>query len=308
MDAKAATADWRLGKIAARQHGVVYVKQLHGAGISRDSIRRRVETGRLHHVHRGVYAVGHPGISLHGRWMAAVLACGRGAAAGEERSVLGQWGAALSHRSAAELWGLLAPRDGPVHISVPSAGGRDRRRGIRLHRRRSLSPAAVTRHNGIPVTTPARTIADLRRAESARDATCRISARELRRAIRQADVLNLPLGTDLVPDRTRSDLELAFLRFCRTHGLPEPQVNVRIESMLVDFTWPRHGLAVETDGYRYHRGRAAFEEDRARDLRLRTLGYDVVRLSGRQVEREPERVAAVLRGALACAGTRPAAP
>jgi very-short-patch-repair endonuclease len=57
-------------------------------------------------------------------------------------------------------------------------------------------------------------------------------------------------------------------------------------------------LIVETDGYRYHRGRTAFEHDRARDLRLRSLGFEVVRLSYRQVFDEPSQVAAALRTAL----------
>lgn len=215
-----------------------------------------------------------------------------------ERTILDQWGAALSHRSAAELWGLLSPRDGAIDISVPSEAGRKTRKGIRLHRCRSLLPASVTSHRGIPVTTPARTIADLRRAASGGGRQGVITAKELRRAIRQADVLGLPLGPDVVPDRTRSDLERLFLKLCRAHGLPEPEVNVRIDSMLVDFLWRDHRLIAETDGYRYHRGRTAFEDDRARDLKLRALDYDVIRLSERQVADDPERVAAVLRRAL----------
>lgn len=73
---------------------------------------------------------------------------------------------------------------------------------------------------------------------------------------------------------------------------------MRIGHFTVDFVWIDRRVIVETDGYRYHRGKAAFEDDRARDLELRALGYEVVRLSYRQVTEEPERVAAVLRGAL----------
>jgi len=138
---------------------------------------------------------------------------------------------------------------------------------------------------GIPVTTPARTIADLRRVAS---------EKEVRRAIRQAAVLGLPLGRDLEPDRTRSDLEWDFMRLCRRHRLPAPEVNVRIGPRLVDFLWRDARLVVETDGYRFHRGRQAFEDDRARDLDLRARGYDVLRFSYRQVADEPERVAAVV--------------
>lgn len=120
---------------------------------------------------------------------------------------------------------------------------------------------------------------------------------ELRRAIRQANVLGLPID-DLdgeKKDRTRSDLERDFLRLCRRHHLPMPEVNVRVGPYLVDFLWRDRRLIVETDGYRYHRGRVAFEDDRDRDLGLRALGYEIVRLSERQVTGEPHRVAAQIR-------------
>jgi very-short-patch-repair endonuclease len=298
MGEKSASPDEIVARIARRQHGVVSTRQLLAAGMHRNAVSGRLRKGRLHQVYRGVHAVGHAGISREGKWMAAVLACGNGVIATEERTILGQWGAALSHRSAAELWGLLPPSDGPVHVSIPGDGGRRRRQGIRLHRCSTLLPAAVTRHNAIPVTKPARTIADLRRTVGKRGGSGIVAPKELRRAIRQADVLGLPLGPDPISDRTRSDLERLFLRLCRAHGLPEPEVNVRIGSMLVDFLWRDHQLVVETDGYRYHRGRTAFEDDRSRDLELRTLGYEVLRLSYRQVADEPQRIAAVLRATL----------
>jgi very-short-patch-repair endonuclease len=129
-----------------------------------------------------------------------------------------------------------------------------------------------------------------------------IPDRELRRAVRQAEILGLPLGRSVVSDRTRSELERRFLWLCRRHRLPRPSVNARIGRMTVDFCWPERRLVVETDGYRYHGGREAFEGDRARDLRLRGQGYQVVRLSHRQVFEEPARVARVLRVALAPSG------
>jgi very-short-patch-repair endonuclease len=156
----------------------------------------------------------------------------------------------------------------------------------------------VTLHRGIPVTKPARTISDLRRA-SRREGQRIVSPRELRRAIRQADVLGLPLDSDNDGDRTRSDLERAFLRLCRLHRLPGPEVNVRIGRHLVDFLWRDRRLIVETDGYRYHHGRAAFEDDRSRDLALRGLGYEVLRIADRQIDDEPAQIASVLRARLA---------
>jgi very-short-patch-repair endonuclease len=124
-----------------------------------------------------------------------------------------------------------------------------------------------------------------------------VSARELRKAIRQAGVLGLPIG-DEGGDRTRSDLERDFLRLCRRHRLPRPEVNVRIGPYLVDFLWRDRRFVVETDSYLYHRGEAAFQDDHARDLELMGLGYEVLRLSERQLEAESERAARVITARL----------
>jgi very-short-patch-repair endonuclease len=224
--------------------------------------------------------------------MAAVLACSGGNPETPEP------GAALSHRSAAALWGLLPAQSGIIDVSIQSDAGRAKRRGIRLHRCSSLASASVTHRHAIPVTKPARTIADLRRAASARGSSVPVSPGELRRAIRQAEVLGLPLDAEAPSDRTRSELERLFLLLCRRHRLPMPEVNAWLDSMEVDFLWPDHKLVVETDGYRYHRGKMAFEVDRRRDLRLRASGYQVIRLSCGQVSDEPRYVAEVLRLAL----------
>lgn len=106
------------------------------------------------------------------------------------------------------------------------------------------------------------------------------------------------LGPDVNADRTRSDLERDFLRLCRRHGLPAPQVNVRIGRWTVDFLWPAERLAVETDSHRWHRGSVAFEDDHARDLDLRRRGYAVRRFTGRQIQEEAARIVADLRDAL----------
>jgi very-short-patch-repair endonuclease len=154
----------------------------------------------------------------------------------------------------------------------------------------------VTLHRRIPVTTPTRTIEDLRRALSA-GWSGSVSARELRKAIRQAGVIGLAIGDD-GGDRTRSDLERDFLLLCRRHRLPRPEVNVRIGPYLVDFLWRGRRFVVETDSYLYHRGRAAFQDDHGRDLELMRRGYEVLRLSERQLEAESERTAAVLASRL----------
>jgi very-short-patch-repair endonuclease len=248
--------------------------------------------------------------------MAAVIACRRNAnwvdgVAGrvstddpaaswlvaETSTVLEHWGAALSHRSAAELWGLLKVESGAIDIALPGHGGKRKRSGIRVHRSLTLLPTHVTLRKRIPVTTPARTIGDLRRAVSRPGRTGLISPRELRRAIRQAEVLGLPTG-EVEDDRTRSDLERDFLSLCRRFRLPDPEVNVRVGAHLVDFLWRERRLVVETDGFVYHGGRVAFQDDRARGLDLRQWGYEVIRLAEKQVNEEPQRVAEAVSAAL----------
>jgi very-short-patch-repair endonuclease len=292
MSEKVAKPDAHIAEIASRQHGVVSVVQLHRAGFSDDSIHRRLVAGRLHRLHRGVYAVGHASLAPQGRWLAAVLAIG-GGPRDDDGLVLDRWRAVVSHHSAMCLWGLLPVRPSPCDVIVHGSGGRVRRAGIRVHRSLSLRTADVTLRHGIPVTTPARTIADLRLAISMGHAG-KISRWELRKAIRQANVVGLPIGAEDAAVRTRSDLEGAFLTICRRHRLPQPEVNVRIGPFLIDFLWREERLVVETDSYRYHRGKAAFQEDRSRELELMRLGYGVLRLSEAQIDEAPKDVAEVL--------------
>lgn len=127
--------DATVAGIATRQHGVVTASQLAWAGLSPAGVTRRLAAGRLHRIHRGVYAVGHPRLSNEGRWMAAVLACGEGAV--------------LSHRSAAALWGIRKARNGPVEVTVPSTAGRTRRAGITLHRSTTLTASSCTQRLGL---------------------------------------------------------------------------------------------------------------------------------------------------------------
>ncbi|HWO82710.1 MAG TPA: DUF559 domain-containing protein [Solirubrobacterales bacterium] len=224
--------------------------------------------------------------------MAAGLACGPGAV--------------LSHTSAAVLWELLRPLDGPVHVSVPTTSGRKSRHGIRLHRCSSLtsprepfpSPSYLNQEGGrgrrlltthrhnIPVTTVPRTIEDLQHSGL-------LPPRLLRRAIRQAELQGHRLE-GLESDRTRSDLEALFLDLIRPHRdrIPAPEVNIKIGRWTVDFFWARQRLVVETDFWTYHRGSVAWQDDHARDLDLRSAGYAVLRYTDEQLEGEPARVVA----------------
>ncbi len=111
-------------------------------------------------------------------------------------------------------------------------------------------------------------------------------------------MLGLPIGERDATVRTRSDLEGDFLRLCRRHQLPPPEVNVRIGPYLVDFLWREQRFVVETDSYLYHRGEVAFQDDHARDLELMSRGFEVLRISELQLDEKPARVAEVLAGRL----------
>ena len=279
MTDKRSTPDRWIAEVARRQHGVVTAAQMVEAGIDRDGIAWRVRTGRLHRLHRGVYAVGHRSLSWRGRWLAAVLAAGDGAV--------------LSHTSAAALWQFLRPVPGPVHVTVAAAVRRRPRPGLRLHRSRTLTSQEITHRHGIAVTTPARTISDIRIA---------VDPYLFRRALRQAELAGHRVPHLSVTRRTRYDLELLFLALCDDHGLPRPLVNCRVHGHLVDFYWPEHRLAVETDSWEYHRGSVAMEDDHARDLALHSQGIETRRYTGTQLEGSPGSVAADLGGQLTPAG------
>jgi hypothetical protein len=237
--------------------------------------------------------------------MAALLACcsvHAGTAAPD---------AAVSHLSAAGLWRMLPPADGPVHVSLLTGNGRKRRAGIVIHRPPSLCPDELTQRSGIWVTRPARTLRDLRRT-----APPALSQRALRKA------LDLRLVSDAEnrdrSDLTRSELERMFLALCRRHRLPVPEVNARVTvrprrpasrssagagsarpvTYEVDFLWRDARLIVEADGFRHHGHREAFEADRARDAALHALGFRVLRFTYRQVRESPHEVAMTLRAVL----------
>ncbi|HEU4706359.1 MAG TPA: DUF559 domain-containing protein [Solirubrobacterales bacterium] len=211
----------------------------------------------------------------------------------------------MSHHSAAALWKLLRPIEGPIHVSVPTTNGRAAQRGIHLHRCQTLAEASpspsylhqeggrerrlTTHRNRIPVTTIQRTIDDLGGT---------VAPHLLRRARRQAELMNVRLeGAE--GRRARSDLEEDFFALVRTHHFPSPETNVKLGRWEVDFLWRSHRLVVEIDSFLYHHGSVAFHDDHARDLDLRQLGFTVLRYSERQLEDEPERIAADVAATLA---------
>jgi very-short-patch-repair endonuclease len=262
----------RVTELAKRDHGVLTTHELLACGLTHAGIHRRVEAGRLHRVHRGVYAVGHRALSREGRWLAAVKACGSGAV--------------LSHQSAAELWELVPRRPGPIHVTVPAYRRPRPGRGISLHRSKTLTDGDAIRRWRIPLTTPTRTLLDLKGT----------LPRELwEAAVDRARARGFDTGEVVDEAPTRSALERILLRLCRRHRIPLPEVNVRVGRFLVDFLWRESQLIVEVDGFAHHRARASFESDRARDAVLSLDGYRVLRFTYRQVTGDPGSVATTIR-------------
>ena len=299
MDANRLQRERQLATLAERQHGVVALRQLVALGITRDSIRRRLESSRLHRVYPGVYAVGHARLTLHGRWMAAVLACG-------ERTL-------LSHNDAAALWEILPVKGTRIHVTVAARGGHPRR-GLCVHSTLHLSPAERAIRDNIPVTSVARTLLDIAESDAPRlgrawDAAARLRLLDLRAVEttcengqgRRGLKHLVPLLDDRtrVTSDTRRELEARFFDLCRTFDLPPPSCNVLVEGYLVDAFWRAHRLIVELDSWKFHRDRGAFERDRERDALLQAAGYRVVRITWRRLTEHPADVARLIRRLLA---------
>jgi very-short-patch-repair endonuclease len=298
--------DGEIWALVRRQHGVVARRQLLGLGLTPRRIERRIASGRLHPAWRGVYAVGRPQLGRHGRWMAAVLASGPDAA--------------LSHGSAAALWGFGTERDALVEVSVP-AGRRGRLRGIRVHRRTRAVLTDLAIHDGIPLTSPVRTLIDL---------ATRLRPMQLERAVNEADKLDrvradalhaslgdyrgqpgvAPLRKLLDPLAFRlsdSELEQLMRPLARSVGLPTPETKTWANGYEVDFFWPELGIVVETDGLRYHRTPSQQRRGLKRDQTHLAAGMWPLRFSHWQIKHERGHVQSILRSAVARARATPQA-
>jgi very-short-patch-repair endonuclease len=302
MDRRA-RLDKHLWSLSRLQDGAVSRWDLAAAGLSSDAIAHRVRTGRLWPWFGGgqAFAVGRPELSRRGVWRAALFAAGPDAV--------------LSHFSAAAVWELRQEgSDAQPHVSVPTQSGRLTPRGVRLHRAATLGPDDVTLRGGLSVTTLRRTLLDL---------TLVVDATQLRAFLREAeyrhalDLAELRRSLD-VPGRsprhgrlrrtldawvpgiglTETELEAKFLELCARRHIPLPQVQVRQGDHRPDFLWREERLIVEADGYEAHRGRIAFQTDRARDRTLKAQGYEVLRFTWAEIVAKPAMVARELKAAL----------
>jgi len=273
-------------------------------GFTRHAIQARIDTGRLHGIYRGVYAVGHDRLTRSGRRLAAVLACGPDAV--------------LSHRSAVALWELRPPAAGPPEVTSPGRGRRGPD-GIRVHSVRALHATDRAVIDSIPVTSLARTLLDYAEIAHPQQLRLAIEAAERRDLFDLGPVQELcartagRVGVKLLQAAlaqiagpvpwTRSELERSFLALIRQAGIEEPQANVLVAGELVDLYWAGpEPLVIELDGYEFHKSREQFESDRRRDATLQLAGCRVLRVTHRRLQREPARLVAEvqrLRGAAA---------
>ena len=286
-----------MAALAARQHGVVSVEQLRTLGLDKHWVRRRAAHGVLHPVHRGVYSVGVPRLAWLGGYMAAVLACGPGAL--------------LSHRSAADLWGL---RPNTRWIEVTVRRGSHGVRGITVHTTRGLAPQDRAIVQGIPVTSVARTLLDLAAVLVPNDLLVAIDRAERLRILDLAAVNELLLrargrrGARALrraiaayrPSTQKSELERRFRELIeRTADIPHPSFNALTQAETgaheVDALWQQHRLAVQLDGFAFHHTRRDKERDAATDADLELAGYQVLRLTWDDVTINAERTLRRLR-------------
>jgi Transcriptional regulator, AbiEi antitoxin len=288
-----------VARLASRAHGVVTRGELLRAGVTSHEIVHRVRSGSLIAVFRGVYRVGHRAPSLEARYMAAVKAAG-------ERGV-------LSGLAAAHLFGLIKGTAPPPEVSAPT---RRRIKGVKTRRRR-LNQADTTIWRGIPTTNLPRTLIDLSSVLSLEELAAAFHQASVRHRLRPQQVEARVRGRIPGAEKLRrvlrgdthvtlSELERAFLRLLRAHGLPLPITNRPASGRYVDCRWPKHKLTVELDSYRYHNTRHAWERDRRREREAYARGDQFRRYTYGDVTERAEGVLMEFRPILTPPGSRAA--
>jgi hypothetical protein len=251
----------------------------------------RVDNGRLHPMHRGVYAIGHAAPPLEGCFLAAVKACGAGAL--------------LAGVAAAAHWAMIKWDHRLPEVLVTGRCA-PRHPQINAHETAFLPPEDVRMHRGIPVTSPVRTLLDLAAV---------LDHKRLRRTVRQAQSLGLIDLVELArrlrgpgprrgraklrqiiatgPAPTRSELEDVVLDLLLQGGLAHPDVNVPLfldgRRVVPDFRWPAQKLVIEADGAAWHDNQLARQDDAERQALLEAHGERVLRVTWEQaISRAPQ--------------------
>jgi very-short-patch-repair endonuclease len=285
-----------LTDLAEQQYGVVSYRQLRELGFSKGHVYRAHEADRLRRVHRGVYAIGHSELSLHGRYRAALLAFNDNAV--------------LSHRSAGWLWGLFSTGRSEVDVTF---AGKGRRKGIRVHRVMAIGDSDTEIRQRLWVTSLARTLLDVAASEPKREleravdrakrqglldlyAIDRVLARRAR--VPGAAPLKQTLAIYRKPVFDRARSELLLVQALEEEGLRRPALNTWVDRWEIDAYWEAERFAVEVDGWETHGSREAFESDRLRQEEMKLVGIDSVRIAARRIETEPQQVAKRIRALL----------
>jgi very-short-patch-repair endonuclease len=297
--------DERIAAVAELQRQYIHRSQLRAVGIGDSAVARLIRSGRLIRRYPAVYGV-RPLVEMpFGPETAALLACAPNAL--------------LSHRSAAALWKLCEADDDCIEVTIPWHRRR-RVADLRIHRTACLHPRDVRVEDGLPVTSPARTLLDhaatlgtheLERELDEALVVLKIATREelddvLARAGTRRGAGRLRRLMSLREESviTKSEAERLFMRLIVEGGLPEPRTQVRLEGFTVDFLWPEERVVFEIDGYRFHTSRSAFDRDRRKDLTLKSAGFDPNRVSRDQVKNEPLVVLGYVARALGRADRR----
>ena len=296
--------DHLIATIGERQHGLLTLRQLTAAGMSRGTLDHRTKAGRLERVGHGVYRIAGTPRSWRHDLFAAVLAVGPSAA--------------VSHRAAARAWGCW--NTDPVPEVVTAYAGVQLPDGAIVHRTRRLDAGDVVDLDGLPVMCPARVAADLGAVCSETTVASLVDTMLRRELLTMEDLQRIVArrskqGRDgigvlrrVVTERapltgvTESFLEAELLRLCREAGLPEPrtQVPVWVDGRLrrLDAAYPEVMVAIEVDGWELHSRKPVFDDDRVRQNGLTNLGWAVLRFTWDQIRKRPWEVVADIRRTL----------
>lgn len=300
------TGQERLNNLTRRQHGLVTRSQAHHLGFTTRRIQNHLRRAQWLTLRPGVYAVAGMPPSHEQALLAVALAVGGLVA--------------VSHRSAAGLWGM-AGVEAPDCIEVVTDLRRwSRLEGVIGHRSGALFEEDLTVVRGIPVTSRARTLVDLSgtlsmgqlgrtlddclRRGLRLDALRRCAGRLAPAPGRRMKLVHTLLAERLPGyDPGDSDLETRVLRLLVDAGLPIPrqQVAVRVgaRNLRLDLAYPDVRVGVELDGWEHHGTFSAFHGDRERDALLASAGWVVAHFSARTTDDEIVSAVTALRARFA---------